>query len=227
MLPISRLPLRRLNPTLYLVADKPSFPNLRLYLTKIQEAVNGGVTCVQLRDYKSDFPTVLKTARPLKEMLKGKKVPLIINTLETIKVAQAIQADGVFLEEAHCFHEARRLLGNKSIIGVSVKTMDDLLMVRETNQIDYLSFKIAPSKLTCKRNDLIWDIEEVRKILVSCLHQVVLIGGLNKKLAKAIYRLLRPGYDGLAMAGGVMREEDTYQAAHEIQAIWKEVWGLA
>lgn len=56
---ISYLRRTHCNLSLYLVANKPSFPDERLLFLKIQEAVRGGVTCVQLWDHKSDFSTSL------------------------------------------------------------------------------------------------------------------------------------------------------------------------
>jgi|GEM_PF-5674166 len=61
--PFTRLcfPRERLfyNLSLYLVANRPSFQDESLFFLKIQEAVRGGVSCVQLRDHKSDYPTCL------------------------------------------------------------------------------------------------------------------------------------------------------------------------
>ncbi len=60
IVPISRLhfPKERLHCdlSLYLVANRPSFQDERLFFSKIQEAVRGGVSCVQLRDHRSDYP---------------------------------------------------------------------------------------------------------------------------------------------------------------------------
>lgn len=110
--PLSRLhfPRKRLscNLSLYLVANRPSFQDEHLFFSKIQEAVKGGVSCVQLRDHRSDYPTSLKIASRLKKILN--KVPLFINTLESIKLAQMIDAEGVYLEEGISYSEARRIL---------------------------------------------------------------------------------------------------------------------
>jgi hypothetical protein len=69
--------------SLYLVANQPSFSDKHVFFSKIQDAVRGGLSCVQLRDHQSDYPASLKIASRLKELLK--EVPLFINTLESIK----------------------------------------------------------------------------------------------------------------------------------------------
>lgn len=222
--PISRLhfPKERLpcNLSLYLVANKPSFQDEHLFFSKIQEAVRGGVSCVQLRDHKSDYLTNLKVASRLKEMLR--EVPLFINTLESIKIAQSIDAEGVYLEEGMSHLEARSTLGEKAIIGVSIKTMKDVLAVGQTNAVDYLSVKVFPSKKTCPKNDVLWGIEGLKRIRVLSPHKIVAIGGLNFDCVESIYRNLHFD-DGVAMAGGLMAEDDPYLTAQKIQAIREEV----
>lgn len=217
--PRGRLPF---DLSLYLVANRPSFQDESLFFSKIMESVKGGVSCVQLRDHKSDFASTLRTAAHLKNMLKG--VPLFINTLKSFEVVQAIDAEGVFLEEQLPYAEARRLLGRKVIIGIPVKTMDEVLAAGQTSEIDYLSVKISPSKRTCPRNDELWGMKGLRSIRAISPRRIVAIGGLNLERAESIYRALHFG-DGIAMAGGLMGEEDPRITAQKIQAIRQRVRG--
>jgi thiamine-phosphate pyrophosphorylase len=203
--------------SLYLVANRSSFPDETAFFTKVAEAVKGGVTCVQLRDLQSDQFSILKTAAQLRTILKG--VPLFINTLHIFDVAKAVNADGVYLEEPFSYLEARRILGPRAIIGIPVKNLEDIAKVGP--EIDYLSVKVAPSKWTCPTNNLIWGIDGLHEILTMTPHRVVAIGGLNLHLAASIYRELRPG-DGIAMAGGIMNEKDPFSTAQKIRAILQE-----
>lgn len=130
--------------SLYLVANRPSYQDENLFFSKIIESVKGGVSCVQLRDHKNDLATTIKTAIRLKNTLKG--VPLFINTLQSFEVVQAVDAEGIYLEEKFPFSEARRLLGRKVVIGIPVKTIEEVLDAGQTDEIDYLSVKVSPSK---------------------------------------------------------------------------------
>lgn len=217
---LSRLhfPKERLscNLSLYLVANRPSFQDECLFFSKIQEAVRGGVSCVQLRDHRSDFSTSLKIAIRLKEMLGS--TPLFINTLEPVKTASAVGAEGIYLEEGGSPAEARRILGEKAMIGVPVKTLDEVNAAGQTNVIDYLSVKLFPSKRTCAKNDALWGIEGLEEVRRLSSHRIVAIGGLDWKWAATVYRLLRSD-DGIAMAGGLMGEDDPCLTAQRIQAM--------
>lgn len=208
------------NLALYLVANRPSFQDENLFFSKIMASVKGGVSCVQLRDHKSDFVTTLKTATHLKKMLQG--IPLFINTLRPFEVVQTVGAEGIYLEEQFSHSEARKLLGTKVIIGLPVKTMKEVLAVRQTSEVDYLSVKVSPSKRTCPRNDQLWGMDGLRRIRTILPHRIVAIGGLNLECAESVYRELHLD-DGIAMAGGLMEESDPCITAKKIQAIRQRV----
>ncbi len=208
--------------SLYLVANRPSFQDEGLFVAKIMEAVKGGVSCVQFRDHSNNFATTLKTARVLKKMLQDLGVPFIVNTLESIELALAIQADGVYLEETFPYPKARILLGNKAIIGMPVKTKEEVMAAIQISEIDYLSVKIFPSKRTCPKNDALWGMDGLQDILKISPHPIVAIGGINLESAESVYKQLRIN-DGIAMAGGIMGEEDPCATAQKIQAMRQKI----
>lgn len=183
-------------------------------------AVKGGVSCVQFRDHKSDLAATIRTALCLKGMLQG--VPLFINTLQSFDVIQATRAEGIYLEDKFPYLEARKLLGRKAIIGTSVKTREEVVALGQTDEIDYVSVKVSPSKKTCPRNDRLWGIDGLRDVRAIIPHRIVAIGGLDLSCVEPIYRALRPG-DGIAMAGGLMEEETPHITAQKIQSIRQKI----
>ncbi len=213
----------RVDLSLYLVANRPSFLNEELFLSKIMESVKGGATCVQLRDHESEFTETLRTASRLKKLLRG-KVPLFVNTLQTIELAQRVNAEGVYLEKPFPFGAARWLLGEKSIIGIPVKTMQDVFVVHQTDEIDHISVKVSASKRTYPKNDQLWEPQGLKIVRAISSHRIVAIGGLTLDNVEPVYRLLRPD-DGIAMAGGLMDEEDPCATAQKIQTVRKKVYG--
>jgi thiamine monophosphate synthase len=84
--------------------------------------------------------------------------------------------------------------------------------------------KVFPSKRTCPRNDLLWGIEGLREIRSISSHRIVAIGGLTTKDAERIYRKLYLE-DGIAMAGGLMNEEDPKKTAQRVRSICQQVRG--
>jgi thiamine-phosphate pyrophosphorylase len=83
--------------------------------------VQGGATLVQLRDKLSGTRAMVETARALKRALAGTGVPLLIN--DRVDVALAAAADGVHLGwDDMTIEDARALLGERAVIGLSMKT---------------------------------------------------------------------------------------------------------
>src|SRR5205085_11199193 len=88
----------------------------------VQAAVAGGCTLIQYRDKNADTRSFVTRARALKAALQGSRVPLLIN--DRVDVALAAEADGVHLgqDDMHAA-DARKLLGLRSIIGITLKTV--------------------------------------------------------------------------------------------------------
>src|SRR5262245_23172130 len=80
-----------------------------------------GATLVQLRDKRAPTRLMVERARSIKTMLEPLAVPFLVN--DRIDVALASGADGVHIgQEDMAVEDARRLLGDKAIIGLSVRT---------------------------------------------------------------------------------------------------------
>lgn len=205
------------DPSLLLIADKSFFRDKEaLFFARIQAAVKGGVTCVQFRDYESDLERTIETAHQLKKMLNG--VPLLINTLNSFEVIRAVGAEGVFLENDFSHAKARKLLGNKGIIGTFVQRMEDIVALERTTKIDFISVKIA----TCCRNDITLGMEGLYQMLASTSLLAIAVGGINLSTVEPVYRLLG-SRGGVGVARGLMNAEDPEIIAKKIQAIRQKV----
>ena len=80
--------------SLYLVTDR-ELAKGRSTQDIVRAAVSGGVTCVQLREKECSTREFIEEALAVKDFLKERGVPLIIN--DRVDVALAVGADGVHL----------------------------------------------------------------------------------------------------------------------------------
>ena len=88
-------------------------------------AVQGGATVVQLRDKDAAGGAFLREARAALEVCRAAGVPLLIN--DRVDVALAVGADGVHVGQDDLPAAAvRRLLGPDLVLGVSVKTPEEV-----------------------------------------------------------------------------------------------------
>ncbi len=105
--------------SVYAIADPARARGDVVALTRA--AVAGGATLIQLRDKTSETAAMVATARALVAALRGTGVPLLVN--DRVDVALAAEADGVHLgQDDMALVDARRLLGPRAIIGVTIRT---------------------------------------------------------------------------------------------------------
>lgn len=77
---------------LYAVTDR-AWTGKQTLKEQVEEALKGGVTCVQLREKQLNDPDFLQEAREIGALCKEYGVPFIIN--DNVEVALACQADGI------------------------------------------------------------------------------------------------------------------------------------
>jgi thiamine-phosphate pyrophosphorylase len=86
-----------------------------------REVAQGGATMVQLRDKRGSTRAMVEDAVRIKASLAPYQVAFLVN--DRVDVALACGADGVHLgQEDMPVQDARRLLGGKAIIGLSIQT---------------------------------------------------------------------------------------------------------
>ncbi len=195
--------------SLYLVTERAYTRDQKEFLFKIQRAILGGVTCIQLRD--PDPQLCLETAASLHSI----HVPLIINN--HIDVALKTQS-GLHIGQGDIpYKEARQILGPHATIGLTVNTLDDVLAA-ETLDVDYLGVQVFPSKNTKPEQSLVWGLEGLKQVRALSRHRLVAIGGIHLDNFKTVYSQLKPQQDGIALVGALWRGEDPCTEAQKILA---------
>lgn len=180
----------------------------------VLQAVRGGAACVQLRekDVSTDF--FVEEAFRIKALIAPYGAPLIIN--DRIDVALAVAADGVHVGQADMLYAlARRLMGPKAIIGLSVETWEDVEQA-EGLDCDYLG--VSPVFATPTKTDTKapWGLKGLIRIRAFSRHPLVAIGGLNRSNAEAV---VMAGADGVAVVSAICASPDPFQASRELDDI--------
>jgi thiamine-phosphate pyrophosphorylase len=120
---------------LYFVTDRGLCGDKTLADVVLQ-AIRGGAACVQLREKDVTTRFFVEEALQIKALLASFKVPLIIN--DRLDVALAVEADGVHVGQEDMPYEiARKLMGPRAIIGLSVETWEDVERAQGLD-VDYL-----------------------------------------------------------------------------------------
>ncbi len=183
-------------------------------------AAAGGVDLVQLREKNCSTREFVELGRALHPLLRERGVPLIIN--DRVDVALAIGADGVHLGQSDmAYGDARRLLGEGAIIGLSVESAADA-QAAEALDVSYLG--ISPVFTTVTKAELesglgLAGVAAIRRI---SRHRLVAIGGIHVGNAGDV---LASGADGLAVVSAICSASEPKGASAELAAVIGEYYG--
>jgi len=189
----------------------------RSTLDIVRAAVEGGVTCVQLREKECSTREFIEQALVVRDFLKDRGVPLIIN--DRVDVALAVAADGVHLGQTDMpLTSAQKIVGDSMIIGISAESLADAVEA-ERNGADYLG--VSPIYATPTKIDTAapLGLEGLRAIREAVKLPLVAIGGLNRDNAAAV---IRSGGDGVAVVSAIVAAGNPADAARRLKQIIEE-----
>jgi thiamine-phosphate pyrophosphorylase len=211
--------MARLNPDalrLYMVTDQLLMRG-RPLADVVAAAVQGGVSCVQLREKDLGTREFLAQALLLRKLLAPLRVPLVIN--DRIDIALACGAEGVHLGQSDLpVAEARKLLPPEVFIGWSVESMGDVVQSAAL-PLDYLG--VSPVFTTPTKTDTgrAWGLDGLARVRAATRLPLVAIGGIHAGNAR---QLLRAGADGLALVSALCAADDPQAAAAGLRSICDE-----
>ncbi len=195
---------------LYAVTDRSWTGEKTLY-EQLEEALIGGVTCVQLREKELDEEAFVKEAIQIKKLCHQYGVPLIIN--DNYKVALKSGADGVHVGIEDCpIAEIRKECGEDFIIGATAKTVE-WARLAERDGADYLGVGAIFASPT-KKNAIRITNEQLKEICASVAIPAVAIGGIG---LFNILELAGSGMCGAAVVSAIFGAADIKKATEELK----------
>ena len=194
---------------LYAVTDRAWVGTKSLY-EQVKEALENGVTCVQLREKELDESDFLKEAKQISTLCKEHKVPFIVN--DNVNIAIACKADGIHIgQEDMELTNVRKLVGEDMIIGVSAHTVEEAIKAQEGGA-DYIG--IGAVFTTSTKTDVdVLSFETLRSICEAVDIPTVAIGGIKKD---NICKLKGSGIDGVAVVSAIFAAKDIATATKEL-----------
>lgn len=200
---------------LYLVTDDPSAYR-RDFVEMVEAAVCGGVTAVQYRDTESNDRTAYARVLRLRDMLRARRVPLVMNNNPGL--ALAVGADAIHVGQGDLPVAAvRRVVGPDLDIGLSLTCAAD---VRAEDLAIADVVGIGP----------VWDARRTKADAAPALgpdgfaalarlagRPNVAIGGITLETAPAA---LAAGAGGLAVVSALSRVDDPGSAARAFRKLF-------
>ena len=195
---------------LYAVTDRAWTGTLTLY-QRIEQAILGGATCIQLREKNLDEETFIKEAIQVRKLCHKHGIPLIIN--DNLKVALESGADGIHVgNDDMPVKEIRKIAGDDFIIGATAKTIAQAKEAEKAGA-NYLGVgAVFPSPT--KTNAIRITSEELREICSSVRIPVVAIGGITEENMAEITGC---GMKGIAVVSAIFSAEDIRTATGKLR----------
>ena len=181
--------------------------------------VAGGATLIQLRDKQGATRQMIEEACAIKAALAGTGVPLVIN--DRVDVALISGADGVHVgQDDMCAEDARRLLGPKAIIGLSIKTVA-LANAAPLGVLDYVGVGGVYATTSKDNPNKPIGVDGLRAICAAFRAvptdiPVCAIAGVDATNAAPV---MGAGADGVAVISALSMQNDPQAAARELRAI--------
>lgn len=208
--------LNKENMILYAVTDR-SWLRGKSLSERVEEAIKGGATFIQLREKQISKEDFIKEAEAVKRVTDSYNIPFVIN--DNVEVALAVNADGVHIgQDDEDLGAVRKNLGPNKIIGVSAHNLKEALKAEE-NGADYLGVGAVFSTAT-KKDVINISYEEIKNICSKVKIPVVAIGGISKD---NIMELKGRGLSGVAVVSAIFAEENVEAAAKEMLKMSKEI----
>lgn len=198
---------------LYLISDRKLVPEGKSLLKTIEQTLIGGVRALQLREKDLPPDELYRLALDLKSLAERYGASLLIN--DRIDVAMAVGADGVHLgEHSLPTSAARRILGNKAIIGRSTHRVEDTLQAA-TEGADFVTFSpiyFTPSKAPYGEPQ---GVDALRCACAASPLPVLALGGIRQD---RIREVRSAGAAGIALISALLQASDPASAARSLLA---------
>ncbi|WP_062077484.1 thiamine phosphate synthase [Demequina globuliformis] len=207
--------------SVYLVTDVAQSAGCgRDIVTTVREAVDGGVTTVQIRRKDAPARAMLGLTRSVADALPD-HVALVIN--DRVDVALAARRSGIRVDGVHLGQQdipvaiARTLLGDDCVIGVSAST-EAQIAAAGADGADYIG--IGAVRATQSKVDAPPPLGIARACELArlCTVPAVAIGGVR---ADDVGDLRRGGFAGAAVVSWICAAPDPRAAASMLSRVWE------
>ena len=200
---------------LYAVTDSRWLKEGERIASKVEQAILGRATIIQLREKDADRQSFVDDGRMCLKVCRSYGIPLIIN--DDISVAKEIGADGVHLGQDDLpAKEVRRSFNG--IIGVSAHNEKEAAKAHEDGA-DYIGCG-AVFSTTTKSDTNSLGVDGLKRISATSKLPMVAIGGIDENNA---HQLKGTGISGIAVVSAIFSKDDVEEAAKHLARIVSEI----
>lgn len=203
--------MKKFDTSLYFITDSSNYTEQE-FLNRVEKALQGGVTLMQLREKDKTTSEYIELAQKVHNITQKYNVPLIID--DRVDVALAVNAEGVHVGQSDMpVNIARKLMGEDKVVGATTKTVEQAKEAYEQGA-DYLGVgAIYPT--TTKVKTVLTSTDTLRDICNAVSIPVNAIGGLNKDNIDILEGI---SISGICVVSAIMKADDPKKATEELKA---------
>ncbi len=195
---------------LYAVTDRCWLHTGQTLAQQVEQALQGGITMLQLREKQMSEEDFLTEAQEIKKLTDAYQVPLIIN--DNLTVACQSNAAGLHIgQDDGSIAAARQTLGKGKILGVSARTIEQAQAAQAAGA-DYLGVGAVFGSNT-KNDAKNISLDTLKGICQSVKIPVVAIGGITED---KLPTLLHTGIAGVAVISAVFAQPNISNACQRL-----------
>lgn len=208
--------MKTFDTTLYFITDSTGFEENE-FLHRVEEALRGGVTIVQLREKEKTTFEYIELAKKVHNLTRKYNVPLIID--DRVDIALAVDAEGVHVGQNDMpVSIARKLMSNEKIVGATAKTVAKAKEAYKQGA-DYLGVgAIYPT--TTKVKTVLTSTETLDAICKAVPIPVNAIGGLNKDNINVLEKI---PIAGICVVSAIMKADNVKAETETLLTLTKEL----
>ncbi len=196
----------------YLITDESRSDDETL--SAVEQALRGGVRCVQLRDKLRSANDLYRLALRLRVLTARSAAAFIVN--DRIDLALAVGADGVHIGQDDIpARDARRLLGRERILGVSADTPERARRA-VSDGADYLGVGHVFGSISKSKETPPIGVQGLRAVADEVAVPIVAIGAIGPDNAADA---VEAGASAVAVISAVSRADNPETAARELSSL--------
>jgi thiamine-phosphate pyrophosphorylase len=203
---------------LYAITDR-TWLDGRALEDVVDALLEGGVTCLQMREKRLTGAELKAQALALKQVCARHGVPFIIN--DSVELALEVDADGVHVGQKDIQgRDIRALMGPDKIVGMTAAT-PELARAAQAAGADYIGAGAVFGTAT-KADAKFLGVPSLKTICAAVDIPVVAIGGIG---ADNLPQLNGCGAAGAAVVSALFHQADPRAAARRLRALAEEMAG--
>ncbi len=183
---------------------------------QVELVCRGGIKWIQFRLKNTSLEEKLLEGEKIAKICKKYNATLIVN--DDVELALKLKADGVHLGLSDMNPiEARKLLGEKTIIGATCNTFEDVCL-RHKQNVDYIGLGPLRYTTTKKKLSPVIGINGYKNIIQKCINKrintpIVAIGGI---IADDFQNIQKTGVHGIAISSLITSSDNIEQKSKDI-----------